>query len=158
MATVKAKVIPRFNKADLMVILDTSRTTINKHLNREDAPQPDDAGLYSLPQIVKYWVKRQSLDSARTGATDEAYKKAKAERRLSEIKVEQAENKLVNIAEVSQWVNNQMAGMKKQLLALPSSLASRLARTKNKKQASQILDQGIRDVVGSLQDYEAAAH
>jgi hypothetical protein len=60
----------RFNKAELAIELKVNRGTVARHLNREDAPQADKAGKYSLAEVRGYIEDRRALSGQGTGSPE----------------------------------------------------------------------------------------
>lgn len=56
----------RKTKAELSDVLHISRQALHRHLARPDAPKPDTAGRFDVPEVRRYVREARALDNALT--------------------------------------------------------------------------------------------
>ena len=83
---------------------------------------------------------------------DPRKRKVELENRLLEIKIAESEGKLIDAEQVEQEAQRVGAAIKNDILALPQSLAGRLAGQTEPARIADILDSSLRDCLRHLSD------
>ena len=94
----------RLRKTELAKELGISRVTLDEYLNRPDAPQPDEAGAYSVEDTASYIAVNgvKAVNSAEMRRLKEARERIRVER--EELELAELRGRLINKSQIEPQV------------------------------------------------------
>ncbi len=147
----------RLNQTELGEYLGVSRTTISKYCRLSDCPERNSSGRFDVEEFKAFYESTRP-EPQTPDAIDARTRLDEARARLAEIKVDEAEGRLIDAESVTmEWIEIGTR-IRSDLLSQPQKLAPELVRLVrsggDEAAVCELLTERIRDILLHLASHE----
>jgi len=139
------------NKSQLSRLIDVSRPTMNKHLDRPGSPQPNADGLYDAMKVAAFVGQRQALDNNVGNAALESAKLLghKLDNERKQMEMDKERGTYANKQESMTWISEQFGILRSRLMSVVPTVSRQLVG-KNVRQIDKILNKRMVDALNQF--------
>lgn len=105
---------------------------------------------FEAPAVVQWWSAWHADQLLRASPGEASRRRAAAEARLAELRVAEAERRVVPVDEAAEQVTRLLTGIRAQLLGWPGRMAPRVWGARSMVEVQAILDDAVRDLMTTL--------